>query len=85
VIPSLRWLNNVVGVYLVQVSLLRIGQHGLEHFFRCRPLLSIGWRIVQIYDNAGGKNQRQLLLVKYKQEANPLLSIHYTCDDKISS
>ncbi len=25
---SLRWLNNVVGVYLVQVSLLLIGQQG---------------------------------------------------------
>jgi hypothetical protein len=26
----LPWLNNVVGVYLVQVSLLIIGQQGLE-------------------------------------------------------
>ncbi len=31
---SLRWLNNVRGVYLVQVSFLRIGQQGLGHFFR---------------------------------------------------
>jgi hypothetical protein len=45
---SLRWLNNVSGVYLVQVSLLLIGQQGLGHFFRYRPLLPIGWRIVQI-------------------------------------
>jgi hypothetical protein len=43
---SLPWLNN--GVYLVQVSLLLIGPQDLGHFFRCRPLLLIGWRIVQI-------------------------------------
>jgi hypothetical protein len=29
----LRWLNNVTGVYLVQISLLVIGQQGLGHFF----------------------------------------------------
>jgi hypothetical protein len=40
--------NNVSGVYLVQVSLLLIGQQGLGHFFRYRPLLPIGWKIVQI-------------------------------------
>jgi hypothetical protein len=45
---SLHWLINVSGVYLVQVSLLLIGQRGLGHFFRYRPLLLIGWRIVQI-------------------------------------
>jgi hypothetical protein len=45
---SSRWLNNVRGVYLVQVSLLLIGQQGLGDFFRYRPLLSIGYRIVQI-------------------------------------
>jgi hypothetical protein len=33
---SLRWLNNAVGVYLVQVSLLLIGQQGLGHFLKCR-------------------------------------------------
>jgi hypothetical protein len=37
-------LANVVGVYLVQVSLLLIGQQGLGHFFRYQPLLPIGWR-----------------------------------------
>ena len=31
---SLRWLNNVSGVYLVQVSLLLIGQQGLVDFLR---------------------------------------------------
>ncbi len=43
---SLRWLNNVSGVYLEQVSLLLIGQQGLELFFRCGPLLPIGWRTI---------------------------------------
>jgi hypothetical protein len=45
---SLALLNNVVGVYLGQVSLLLIGQQGLEDFFRYRPLLPKGWTIVQI-------------------------------------
>jgi hypothetical protein len=31
-----------------QVSLLLIGQQDLIDFFRYRPLLPIGWRIVQI-------------------------------------
>jgi hypothetical protein len=34
-------------VYLAQVSLLFIGQQGLEHFFRYRPLIPIGLGIVQ--------------------------------------
>jgi hypothetical protein len=42
-----RGLNNVSGVYLVQVSLLLIGQQGLGHSFRYLPLLLIGWRTVQ--------------------------------------
>jgi hypothetical protein len=45
---SLCWLNNVNGVYLVLVYLLLIGQQGLGHFFKYRPLLLIGWRILQI-------------------------------------
>jgi hypothetical protein len=40
--------SNVSGVYLTQVSLLLIGQQCLEDFFRYRPLLPIGSRIVQI-------------------------------------
>jgi hypothetical protein len=44
----LRWLNNVVGVYLVQISLLLIVQQCLVDFFRYRPLLPIGWGIAQI-------------------------------------
>ncbi len=44
------YINNVVGVYryLVQVSLLFIGQQGLRHFFSYLPLLPVSWRIVQI-------------------------------------
>ncbi len=45
---SLRWLSYVSGVYLLQVSLLLIGQQGLVDFLRYRPLLPIGLRIAQI-------------------------------------
>jgi hypothetical protein len=45
---SLRWLNNVSGMYLVQISLLLIGQQGLGNFLEYRGLLPIGWRAVQI-------------------------------------
>ncbi len=41
-------LGLVVGVYLVQVSLLLVAQQDLADFFRYRPLLPIGWKIVQI-------------------------------------
>jgi hypothetical protein len=68
---SLRWLNNVSGVYLVQVSLLLIGQQGLGHFFRYRSLLSIGWRTVQIL-----RQRRRKMTNTAQQQANPLLSIH---------
>jgi hypothetical protein len=40
--------NNVIGVYLTQVSLLLIGQLGLVDSFRYRPLIPIDWSIVQI-------------------------------------
>jgi hypothetical protein len=38
----------------------------------------LGWRIVQILRHAEGKEQiqGQLLLVQYKQQANPLLSMN---------
>ncbi len=65
-------------MYLVQVSLLLIGQQGLKHFVRYRPLLPIDWRIVKFYANPGGNPpiQRQPLLVQYKQQANQFLSMH---------
>jgi hypothetical protein len=46
---SLRWFNNVVGVCLVQVSLLLISQQGLGDFFRYRPLLPTDLGMVQIF------------------------------------
>jgi hypothetical protein len=42
---KLRWFNNASGVYLVQVSLLLIGQQDSGHFFRYRPLLPVGWKM----------------------------------------
>jgi hypothetical protein len=39
-------VNYVRGLYLVQVSVILIGQQGFGHFFRYRPLLPIGCRAV---------------------------------------
>jgi hypothetical protein len=36
------WFNKVTGMYIVQVSLLLIGQQSLGHFFKLRPLLPSG-------------------------------------------
>jgi hypothetical protein len=55
---SLRWLNNVRGKYLTQVSLLLNGQQDLVDFFRYQPLLPIGWRIVQILRQRRGKTTK---------------------------
>ncbi len=68
----------LAAVYLVEVSLLLIGQRGLGHFFRYWPLLLIGWRIVKVLRQRRRKTtiQRQPLLVQHKQLANPLLSMH---------
>jgi hypothetical protein len=72
---SLRWLNNVVGVYL-----LLLGQQGLVDFYRYRPLLPIGWRIVQILRQRRRKTTNTetttLSAIQYKQQANPLLLTH---------
>jgi hypothetical protein len=72
-------LNNVIGVYLVQLSLLLLGQQGLGHFSRYWPLLPLAGGLCKFYANAGGKRQiqRKPLLMQYKQQANPLLSMHY--------
>jgi hypothetical protein len=40
IVTYLSWLNNFSEVYLVQVSLLLIGQQGLGHFFRAPTTLS---------------------------------------------
>ncbi len=68
---SLRWLNNFSGVYLVQIFLLLIGPQG-----PCFPLAGV---LCKFYANAGGKRpiQRQHLLVQYKKQATPLLSVNY--------
>jgi hypothetical protein len=68
-------------VYLTQISLLLIGQQGLADFFRYRPLLPIGWRIVQILRQCQRKTTNTVPtmptnLVQYKQQANPLLSMN---------
>jgi hypothetical protein len=76
---SLRWLNNVSGVYLVQVSLLLIGQQGLGHFFRYRSLLFIGWRIVQLLRQRRSKTTNTTsttLSAIQLQQANLFLSMH---------
>jgi hypothetical protein len=46
---SLRWFNNVVGVYLVQVSLLLVGQH-----------LSRVWYISSSLPPTSGRKKRPL-------------------------
>jgi hypothetical protein len=42
------------------------------------PCFPLAGGLCKFYANVGGKQpmQRQLLLVQYKQQANPLLSIH---------
>ncbi len=69
-------LIKLSGMHLVQVSFL---SRGSGHFFWYRPLLSIGWRIVQILRQSWRKTTSfsQPLLMQYKQQANPLLSMHY--------
>jgi hypothetical protein len=59
--------------------LLLIGQQGLGNFFRYWPLLPIRWRIVQILRQRLRKKTNTAstaLIVQYKQQANPLLSMH---------
>jgi hypothetical protein len=75
---SLCWLNNVSGVYLIQLSLLFICQQGMGHFFRYWPLLPIGWRIVQVLRQRRRitTNTAPTTLSVIKQQANPLLSVN---------
>jgi hypothetical protein len=57
---SLHWINNIVVVYLLQVSSLLIG-----------PCFPLAGGLCKFYANAGGTQpiQRQLLLVQDKQQA----------------
>jgi hypothetical protein len=68
-------------MYLVPISLLLIGQQGLPLLLigqQGLPLLLLFWRIVQILRQRRRKRpiQRQPLLLQYKQQANPLLSMN---------
>jgi hypothetical protein len=67
---SLRWLNNVSGVYLVQVSLLLIGQQGLVDSSGIGPCFPFAGGLCKFYVNAGENRQiqRQLLLIQYKNQ-----------------
>ncbi len=75
---TLRWLDTVSGVYLVQVSLLLICQQGLGHLFRYRPCLPLARGLCKFYANTGARRpiQRQPLLVQYKKQANLHLSMN---------
>jgi len=84
---SLRWLYNVSGVYLVQVFLLLIGQQGLGHFFRYRPLIPIGWRIAQILRQRRRKttNTAQTTLSAIQAASQSTLineQLYFTCDQR---
>jgi hypothetical protein len=56
---SLSWLNNVTGIYLVQVYLLLIGQQGLEIFLCIGPCFPLAGELCKFYANAGGKRPIQ--------------------------
>ncbi len=73
---SLRWLNNFSGVYFIQVSLLLIGLQGLGHFFRYRPLLSIGCRIEHILRLFRKKTTNTAPTTTNKHQSNALLSMN---------
>ena len=74
---SLRWLSfNVSCVYIVRVSLRLIGQQDLGYFVWHRPLLPIGWRIVQILRQRRRKTTNTAPTSQDKQHANPLLSVN---------
>jgi hypothetical protein len=66
-------------VYLIQVSLLIIGQQGLVDFFDIgiEPCFLLTGGLCKFYANAGGKEpiHRQPLLVQYKHQTTRLLSM----------
>jgi hypothetical protein len=65
-------------VYLNQVSSLLTGQQGLVGFSGIGPCFPLARGLCKFYANTRGKRpiQRQPLLVQYKQQANPLLSMN---------
>jgi hypothetical protein len=54
---SLLWLNNVGGVYLVQVSLLLVGKQDLV--LAIGPFFPLAGGLCKFYANKGGKQQIQ--------------------------
>ncbi len=76
---SFCWLNNVKGVYLVQLSLLLIGRSSVGAISSSiGPCFSLAGWLCKFYARARGKLpiQRQPLLVQYKQQVNQLFSMH---------
>jgi hypothetical protein len=74
----LLYMRVCVGLIMLaafHVSLLLICQQGLRQFVKYRPLPPIGWRIMQTVRQRRREND-QYSDVKYKQQANPLLSMH---------
>jgi hypothetical protein len=57
---SLRWLNNVNGVYLVQVSLVLINQQGFFISSGIGPCFQLAGGLCKLYANTGGKLQIQV-------------------------
>jgi hypothetical protein len=60
-------------MYLTQLSLLPIGQQHLVGSSGIGPCFPLAGGLCKFYANARGQIQRQLLLVQYKQQANPFL------------
>ncbi len=71
---GLIMLSACTGRYLVHVFLFLIGRQVLGHFFRYKPLLPIGWRIVQISRHHRKKttNAAPTTYSAIQQQANPL-------------
>jgi hypothetical protein len=65
-------------MYLTQVSLLLIGQQGSVDSSGIGSCFPLAGGLCKFYASAGVKQliQRQLPLVQYKQQANPLLSMN---------
>ncbi len=89
VTASVQWLKNVSDVYLVQVFVASYWSAGFGTFLQVSALASHWLEVVLILRQRrpGGERptERQPLLVQYKHQANPLLSmyivqLYYTCE-----
>ncbi len=69
------WVGNVRDVFLVQVSLILFVRRLWDISLGIGPCFALAGGLCKFYANNGGKRpiQRQPLLVRYKQQANPLL------------